>query len=63
MTVRSLEMGAFIRNDHISDSIAQVYDLFPILKQKSKLLVNSRAASANRSQWQSIDDPSESAHA
>ena len=29
-------MGAFIRNDPISDSIAQVYDLFPILKQKRK---------------------------
>ena len=32
----NLEMGAFIRNDPISDSIAQVYDLFPILKQKRK---------------------------
>ena len=37
MTVEeNLEMGAFIRNDPISDSIAQVYDLFPILKQKRK---------------------------
>ena len=35
MTVEeNLEMGAFIRNDPISDSIAQVYDLFPVLKQK-----------------------------
>lgn len=29
-------MGAFIRTDDISDSIAQVYDLFPILKEKRK---------------------------
>jgi branched-chain amino acid transport system ATP-binding protein len=37
MTVEeNLEMGAFIRKDPISDSIAQVYDLFPILKQKRK---------------------------
>ena len=37
MTVEeNLEMGAFIRNDPISDSITQVYDLFPILKQKRK---------------------------
>ena len=37
MTVEeNLEMGAFIRNDPISDSIAQVYDLFPALKQKRK---------------------------
>ena len=32
----NLEMGAFIRTDDISDSIAQVYDLFPILKEKRK---------------------------
>lgn len=32
----NLEMGAFIRTDNISDSIAQVYDLFPILKEKRK---------------------------
>lgn len=35
MTVEeNLEMGAFIRNDDFSDTMAQVYDLFPILKQK-----------------------------
>ena len=35
MTVEeNLEMGAFIRTDSINDSIAQVYDLFPILKEK-----------------------------
>ena len=37
MTVEeNLEMGAFIRADSIDDSIAQVYDLFPILKEKRK---------------------------
>ena len=37
MTVEeNLEMGAFIRTDPISDSIAQVYDLFPVLKEKRK---------------------------
>ena len=34
MTVEeNLEMGAFIRRDEIKDTMAQVYDLFPILKQ------------------------------
>ena len=37
MTVEeNLEMGAFIRTESIADSIAQVYDLFPILKEKRK---------------------------
>ena len=35
MTVEeNLEMGAFIRKDDFRDTLAQVYDLFPILKQK-----------------------------
>lgn len=35
MTVEeNLEMGAFIRTDEIADTMAQVYDLFPILKAK-----------------------------
>lgn len=35
MTVEeNLEMGAFIRRDDYSDTMAQIYDLFPILKQK-----------------------------
>jgi branched-chain amino acid transport system ATP-binding protein len=35
MTVEeNLEMGAFIRTDDFRDTLAQVYDLFPILKQK-----------------------------
>jgi branched-chain amino acid transport system ATP-binding protein len=35
MTVEeNLEMGAFIREDDIRGTMAQVYDLFPILKEK-----------------------------
>ena len=35
MTVEeNLEMGAFIRRDDFADTITQVYDLFPILKEK-----------------------------
>lgn len=35
MTVEeNLEMGAFIRSDDFRDTMAQVYDLFPILKEK-----------------------------
>jgi branched-chain amino acid transport system ATP-binding protein len=35
MTVQeNLEMGAFLRRDEISGTMAQVYDLFPILKTK-----------------------------
>ncbi|MCB1385856.1 MAG: ABC transporter ATP-binding protein [Nitratireductor sp.] len=30
----NLEMGAFIRDDDITATMAQVYDLFPILKEK-----------------------------
>ncbi len=35
MTVEeNLEMGAFIRKDHIQETMQQVYDLFSILKEK-----------------------------
>ena len=35
MTVQeNLEMGAFIRKDDIAGTMAQIYDLFPILKEK-----------------------------
>ena len=35
MTVEeNLEMGAFIRTDDISDTMEQIYGLFPILKDK-----------------------------
>ena len=37
MTVEeNLEMGAFIRNDDISETMEQVYSLFPVLKDKRK---------------------------
>tara|TARA_B100001123_G_scaffold429689_1_gene548569 strand:- start:285 stop:989 length:705 start_codon:yes stop_codon:yes gene_type:complete len=32
----NLEMGAFIRDDNIYETIEQVYELFPILKEKRK---------------------------
>ena len=32
----NLEMGAFIRNDDFSDTLEQVFELFPILKEKRK---------------------------
>jgi branched-chain amino acid transport system ATP-binding protein len=37
MTVEeNLEMGAFLRRDDISSTISQVYELFPILKEKRR---------------------------
>ncbi|WP_375570981.1 ABC transporter ATP-binding protein [Seohaeicola saemankumensis] len=37
MTVEeNIEMGAFIRTDDFRDTMAQVYDLFPILKEKRR---------------------------
>jgi len=33
---QNLEMGAFLRRDDIKKTMEQVYDLFPILKQKRK---------------------------
>ena len=32
----NLEMGAFLRTDDISETMTQVFDLFPILKEKRK---------------------------
>ena len=32
----NLEMGAFIRRDDTADTMAQVYDLFPVLKEKRR---------------------------
>ena len=32
----NLEMGAFLREDDISNTMSQVFDLFPILKEKRK---------------------------
>ncbi|MBN9036100.1 MAG: ABC transporter ATP-binding protein [Rhizobiales bacterium] len=37
MTVQeNLEMGAYIREDDFSDTMAQVFDLFPVLKEKRR---------------------------
>ena len=37
MTVQeNLEMGAFLRNDDIFETMEQIYELFPILKEKRK---------------------------
>ena len=39
MSVReNLEMGAFLRDDNINDTIEQVYELFPILAEKQSQL-------------------------
>ena len=39
MTVEeNLEMGAFIRNHDYSDTIAEIYDLFPVLREKRNQL-------------------------
>lgn len=32
----NLQMGAFIRKDGIADTLAQVFDLFPVLKEKRR---------------------------
>ncbi len=37
LTVReNLEMGAFIRRDGIQETMAQIFDLFPVLEEKQK---------------------------
>jgi branched-chain amino acid transport system ATP-binding protein len=42
LTVReNLEMGAFIRNDDISEDIERIYELFPILKERRRQLVGT----------------------
>jgi branched-chain amino acid transport system ATP-binding protein len=48
----NLEMGAFIRNEDISGTMEQVFDLFPILKKSAASLpVSCPAASASRWRW------------
>ena len=40
LTVReNLEVGAFLREDNINDVIEKIYDLFPILREKSSQVV------------------------
>ena len=33
--LENLEMGAFVREDSFADTLAQVFDLFPVLKEKA----------------------------
>ena len=33
--LENLEMGAFVRTDDVADALAQVFELFPILKEKA----------------------------
>ncbi len=33
--LENLEMGAFVRTDHVADTLAQVFELFPVLKEKA----------------------------
>ena len=40
LTVKeNLEVGAFLRQDNVSDVIDEIYELFPILKEKSSQIV------------------------
>ena len=40
LTVReNLEVGAFLREDNLNDVIEEIYDLFPILREKSSQVV------------------------
>ena len=40
LTVReNLEVGAFLREDNVDDVIEEIYDLFPILREKSSQVV------------------------
>ena len=44
MTVQeNLEMGAFLRQDNITDTIDQIYELFPVLKEKRNQSVGELA--------------------
>jgi len=51
MTVQeNLEMGAFIRRDDFRETLEQVYDLFPILRDKRRQAPASYQA-GNASRW------------
>ena len=42
-------MGAFLRKDNIHETIEQIYDLFPILKEKEiKMQVNYQVVKDNK---------------
>ena len=36
MLKENLEMGAYLRDDNFQNVIAEIYELFPILKEKKK---------------------------
>jgi branched-chain amino acid transport system ATP-binding protein len=57
MSVReNLEMGAFLRNDDFSDTIDQIFELFPILAKKQNQLAGELWWSAPTGRcWSSID--------
>jgi branched-chain amino acid transport system ATP-binding protein len=55
MTVlENLEMGAFLRTDDFSESIEQVFELFPILAEKQVQLTFRRTAPTGRF-WTRLD--------
>ena len=66
MTVQeNLEMGAFLRRDDITETMEQIYELFPILKTKRKQAAGEiirRTAPASGC-WSRDDDPAQRANA
>ena len=49
MTVEeNLEMGAFIRHDDISETLSQVYELFPVLREKCKQITGELSGGQQR---------------
>ena len=46
--LENLEMGAFIRSDDISGSLEQVYNIFPILKEKQRIKAGSMSGGEQR---------------
>ena len=63
--LENLEMGAFVRSDDFADTLTQVFDLFPVLKEKGR-------PAGRRAVWGSapagrrgpgLDDPPESSDA
>lgn len=46
--LENLEMGAFIRNDDITESLEDVYDIFPVLKEKSRVHVGALSGGEQR---------------
>ena len=52
LTVReNLEVGAFLRDDDINKVIEEIYDLFPILKEKNSQIVGVVTQFPDRKFW------------